>query len=190
MTDTRELDMKASVFIATSVDGFIARENGSIDWLPADGGASDGEDYGYVAFMDTVDVLVMGRHTFEKALTFGAWPYGKRSVVVLTSRTTGLPALPAETVEYMSGTPPEIVARLAARGAQHLYVDGGNAIMRFLEAGLVQRFIITRVPILLGRGIPLLGPTGCDITLRHVDTRAYPSGFVQSEYVVSAPSRR
>jgi len=178
--------MKASVFIATSVDGFIARENGAIDWLPA-AGAAAGEDYGYVAFMETVDVLVMGRHTFETALTFGEWPYGKRSVVVLTSRTTGLPALPAETVEYMSGPPREIVARLAARGAQHLYVDGGNAITRFLEAGLIQRFIITRVPILLGRGIPLLGPNGCDVVLRHVETRTYPSGFVQSEYVVNAP---
>ena len=178
--------MRASVFNATSLDGYIARENGDLDWLPAGGAVSDDIDNGYKAFMDTVDVCVMGRHTFEKVLTLGPWPFDEKPVVVLTSRTSGLQLLPAPNVEFMAGSPREIVARLSGRGAQHLYVDGGNTIRRFLEAGLIQRIIITRIPIILGSGIPLFGPMGHDIRLRHVATRQFPSGFVQSEYAVVA----
>ena len=178
--------MRASVFIATSLDGYIARENGDLDWLPADGGVSDGEDHGYGAFMASVDTIVMGRHTFEKVLTFGRWPYGEKPVVVLTSKSTGLPPLTAAKVEFMGGTPQEVVARLVERGTQHLYVDGGITIQRFLQAGLIQRVIITRIPIILGSGIPLFAPVGRDIKLQHVTTRQYPSGFVQSEYLVAA----
>lgn len=176
--------MRATVFIATSLDGYIARPNGDLDWLPANGEGTDGEDHGYGAFIATVDAIVIGRHTFEKVLSFKAWPYGDKRVVVLTSRTTGLPRLPAATAEYMGGTPQEIVARLAARGARHLYVDGGITIQGFLAAGLIERIIITRIPIVLGSGIPLFGPAQHDIKLRHVTTRPYPSGFVQSEYAV------
>jgi dihydrofolate reductase len=177
--------MRASVFTATSLDGYIARENGDLDWLPADGDMPDGEDYGYKAFMSGIDLLVMGRHTFEKVLTFGPWPYGNKPVVVLTSRSPGPPPPPTGTVEFMAGTPQDIVARLAERGAHHLYVDGGITIQRFLAAGLIQRLIITRIPIILGSGIPLFGRTGRDIKLHHVATREYPSGFVQSEYSVA-----
>ena len=176
--------MRASVFIATSLDGYIARQNGELDWLPVDGELSDGEDHGYWAFMATVDTLVIGRHTFEKVLTFGRWLYGEKPVVVLTSKSTGLPPPPAASVECMTGTPHEIVARLSERGAQHLYVDGGITIQRFLDAGLIQRLTINRIPIILGSGIPLFGPVSRDIRLRHVSTRQYPSGFVQSEYLV------
>lgn len=176
--------MEITVFIATSLDGFIARENGDLDWLPSIG--DDGEDYGYQAFIDTVDVIVMGRKTYEKALSFNGWPYGKKPVVVLSSRALAIPDGLASSVEASSAAPGELVARLAARGAGHLYVDGGNTIQRFLRAGLVQRLIVTRVPVLIGGGIPLFGQLDRDIRLRHVATRPYPNGLVQSEYTVIA----
>lgn len=177
--------MKASVFVATSLDGYIARPNGDLDWLPANGEAFEGEDYGFTEFINTVDAHVIGRRTFEKVLTFaGPWPYGQKPVIVLTSRTTGLPSLPAPTVEYMRGSPSEIVIRMDQRGARHLYVDGGITVQRFLEARLIQCLIINRIPIILGSGIPLFGPVKGDIKLRPVWTRQYPAGFVQTEYQV------
>src|SRR5207247_737031 len=143
--------MTVSVFIGTSVDGFIARPNGDLDWLPAGGG----EPHGYHEFVASVDAIVIGRKTFEKVLTFAAWPYGDKRVVVLSSRPVDLSAVGAGVVEQMAGEPAEIVSRLAAQGAHHLYVDGGVTVQRFLRAGLVQRLVVTRVPVLLGDGIPL-----------------------------------
>ena len=174
--------MKASVFIATSLDGFIARQDGALDWLPADGG----EPHGYNEFMATVDAIVIGRKTFETVLTFDAWPYGKKQVVVLTSRPSAL-VVPDEAVcDVMTATPSDVVTRLGERGMKHLYIDGGVTIQRFLEAGLIQRVIITGIPVLLGTGIPLFGSLSRDIRLEHVATRSYPSGLVQSEYVIAA----
>ncbi|HEV2022781.1 MAG TPA: dihydrofolate reductase family protein [Terriglobales bacterium] len=174
--------MTISVFVGTSLDGFLARPNGDFDFLPPGGG----EPHGYDEFIASVDVIVIGRNTFEKVLTLGGWPYGKKRVVVLSSRPIDLSAAVGGVVEQMAGAPGEIVSRLAASGARHLYVDGGITIQRFLSAGLVQRFIITRVPVLVGEGIPLFGTVPHDIQLRHVTTRHYPSGLVQSEYCVVA----
>ena len=178
----RETRMKASVFIATSLDGYIARDNGAIDWLSS--ADSEGEDYGYRAFFDTVDVLVMGRNTFDSVRTFSQWPYGTKPVVVLTTRSLELSAALADRVETLSGSPGAITQRLAMRGAKHLYIDGGKTIQAFLAEGLIQRLIITRIPILIGRGIPLFGPVPKDIRWHHVDTRTYPGGLVQSEYEI------
>ena len=144
----------------------------------------EGEDYGFSEFMATVDILVIGRHTYEKVLTFGHWPYGDKPVVVLASKPADLPPPPAATVEFMTGPPREIAARLERRGARHVYVDGGITVQRFLDAGLIDRLVINRIPIILGGGIPLFGPVRRDIRLRHVWTRHYESGFVQSEYEV------
>lgn len=177
--------MKVAVYVATSLDGFIAREDGNLDWLPP-GGSEDGEDYGYKAFMDMVDVLVMGRNTYEKALTFVNWPYGTKPVVVLSSSSLTVPAHIAKSVESMSCTPAEVISRLAARGAKHLYVDGGKTIQGFLSAGLVNRLIITRIPVLIGSGVPLFGSLERDIKLRHIETRQFSNGLVQSEYKVAA----
>jgi dihydrofolate reductase len=173
--------VNASVFVGASLDGFIARADGGLDWLPPGGG----EPHGYDEFLATVDALVIGRKTFETVLAFDAWPYGAKPVFVLSTRPLA-PAPPGAPVERMSGAPAGIVARLEARGISHAYVDGGITIQRFLEAGLIQRLIITRVPVLLGAGIPLFGPLARDIVLRHVATRPYPSGLVQSEYEVVA----
>jgi dihydrofolate reductase len=172
--------LKASVFIGTSLDGFIARENGDLDWLP---GYSDGEDYGYEEFAAGVDAVVMGRNTYEKVVTFGEWPYGKKTVIVLSHAPLRIPGQ-LTSVESMSGTPAEIVSRLSKRGLKHLYVDGGKTIQTFLEAGLIQELTITRVPVLIGRGIPLFGPLKKDIPLRHIETRHFPDGLVQSRYEV------
>ena len=173
--------MKASVFIGTSVDGFIARANGDLDFLPPGGG----EPHGYEEFMATVDVLVIGRKTYETVLNFDRWPYAEKPVVVLSTHPLA-PAPPEAVVEHMSGTPAEIVSRLASRGIGHIYVDGGNTIQGFLRAGLIDRLIITRVPVLIGAGVPLFGELPSDIALKHVATRQYVSGLVQSEYVIAA----
>ena len=172
--------MKASVFIGTSLDGFIARTNGDLDFLPPGGG----EPHGYDEFMATVDALVVGRKTFEKVLTFETWPYGQKPVFVLSARPLASTP-PGAVVERMSGAPADILSQLTARGIRHVYVDGGITIQRFLQAGLIQRLIITRVPVLIGDGIPLFGSLQRDIPLEHVATRHYASGLVQSEYVVA-----
>lgn len=172
--------MLATVFVGVSVDGFIARPDGGLDWLPADGG----EPHGYTELMATVDALVIGRGTFETVLGFSEWPYGDKRVIVLSSRPLDLAALRDRPVEQAGGEPAEIVARLEARGVGHIYVDGGITIQRFLRAGLIQRLIVTRVPVLIGQGIPLFGPLDADVRLRHVRTRDFPSGLVQSEYLI------
>src|SRR5512143_4162798 len=172
--------MKASVFCGTSLDGFIARPNDALDFLEAAGG----EEHGFTEFLASVDAIVMGRRTFEVVLTFGSWPYGTKPVVVLSSRPLDIPAFPDAVIEHMSGTPAEIVARLAARGMEQIYVDGGATIQRCLEAGLIHPLVISRVPVLIGSGIPSRGPLSRDIVVSHVATRAYPSGLVQSEYLV------
>ena len=172
--------MKASVFVGTSLDGFIARADGAFDFLPAGGG----EEHGYQAFIATVDALVIGRNTYDVVLAFETWPYEKKPVFVLSNRSLA-PAPEGAVVEKMSGEPADIVSRLAARGIRHIYVDGGITVQRFLRAGLIQRLIITRVPVLIGEGIPLFGVTGRDISLEHVATRSFASGLVQSEYIVS-----
>ena len=173
--------MKVSVFIGTSLDGFIARANGDLDFLPPGGG----EPHGYDEFIATVDALVIGRKTFETVLAFDTWPYGKKPVFVLSTKPLA-PAPAGAVVEHMSGTPAKIVSQLDARGFRHLYVDGGITIQHFLQAGLIQRLVITRVPILIGDGIPLFGAVAHDIVLKHIATREYASGLVQSEYMVAS----
>ena len=172
--------MKASVFIGTSLDGFIARENGDLDWLPKPSGS---EDYGYEEFAATVDAIVMGRNTYEKVLTFGEWPYPKKPLIVLSHAPLTIPAQ-LTSVETMSGSPAEIVSRLSKRGLKHLYIDGGKTIQGFLETGLINELTITRVPVLIGRGIPLFGPLQQDVLLRHIETRQFSDGLVQSRYEV------
>lgn len=174
--------MMASVFVGTSLDGFIARRDGTFDFLPTDGG----EAHGYDEFIASVDTIVMGRNTFETVLGLGPWPYENKRVVVLSSRPIDLAAGGGAIVEQMAGPPDQIVAQLAASGARHIYVDGGITIQQFLRAGLIQRIIVTRVPVLIGDGIPLFGSLPHDVRLRHITTRYYPSGLVTSEYHIAA----
>lgn len=173
---------KQSVFIATSLDGFIARSNGDIDWLNQIDSLS-GEDYGYKEFTSTIDAMVMGRHTFEKVMSFDNWPYDL-PVVVLSSRAIEIPEKFREHVLKMSGSPNDIVDRLSDEGYEHLYIDGGKTIQQFLRAGYIQKMIITRIPILIGDGIPLFGSLDKDLKLEHLSTNTFANGLVQSSYSV------
>ncbi len=177
--------IKTSVFVATSLDGFIAREDGRIDWLDAaQGMVPDGEDCGYQDFMATVDGLVMGRNTFEQVLSFPQWPYGELPVVVLSHQAIALPAAISKTVTVTAESPADLLARLAAAGRQHLYVDGGKTIQSFLATNLINEIIITVIPILIGTGKPLFGALPQDVQLAHVRSRCYDFGFVQHHYRV------
>jgi dihydrofolate reductase len=183
--------MPAHIFIATSLDGYIARPDGAIDWLPAASGQTadaEPENHGYDAFMSTVDAVVMGRHTYETVLGFGGWHFTK-PVVVLSSREVAIAPELKRKVIAMRGAPAEVMRDCAARGWHSLYVDGGVTVQRFLAAGLVERVIVTRIPVLIGAGIPLFGSVPRDVRLEHVRTQAYPSGLVQSEYRVAQPLR-
>ena len=170
--------MSGTVFVGTSLDGFIARKDGSFDFLP-----TDPEPHGFEEFLASVDALVMGRNTWDVVRAFDGWPYGEKRVVVLSSRPLDLSKAKGR-AEQMSGEPADIAAALAAQGAHHLYVDGGITVQRFLRAGLIRRIIVTRVPVLIGEGIPLFGALSRDVRLKHVATRSFPSGLVQSEYEV------
>jgi dihydrofolate reductase len=174
--------MMVSVFIGTSVDGFIARRNGSFDFLPQGGG----EPHGYHEFFASVDALVIGRKTFEIVLPFPEWPYGDKLVIVLSSGKVDLSRVRGGRVEQMGGAPGEIIAKLKTRGVKHVYLDGGITIQRFLREGFVDRLTTTRVPVLIGDGIPLFGAVPRDIKLRHISTHAYASGLVKTEYEVVA----
>lgn len=173
--------MKGSVFIATSLDGFIARKDGSLDWLDL---PEDNEDYGFAAFIDSVDALVMGRNTFDTVAAMGEWPYGDTPVIVLTHRPMDIPAALSDVVETSDLAPPDLAEALDRRDIRHVYVDGGATIRSFLEAGLVDRMIITTLPVLIGDGIPLFGGTVGDVALRHVNTVSYTNGPVQTTYDV------
>ena len=180
--------MKASVFIATSLDGFIARENGDLDWLegsdPSSQVVSDQEDYGYEAFMESIDVLVLGRISYEKVLSFGAWPYGTKRVIVLSSNIIEIPKKIAHSVSHSSESPKLLHKRLAEEGANRLYIDGGITIQRFLAEGLITDLCITIIPLILGGGIPLFGYLKDGILLKHIETKSYEFGFVQVMYEV------
>ena len=171
--------MKTSVFVGVSLDGFIARRNGEYDFLPSDGGNSNG----YEEFIATVDALIIGRKTFETVLGFPEWPYGDRQVIVLSSQGLDLSRVRGQ-VEQMAGSPSEIFSQLSARGLKHAYVDGGLTVQCFLEAGMIDRIIINRYPVLIGDGIPLFGRLPHDVRLRHISTQSHPNGLVKSEYEV------
>lgn len=172
--------MKASVFCGVSLDGFIARKNGGLDWLEGDGPP---DDHGYTDFIATVDALVIGRNTYDVVLGFGGWFYGKTPVFVLSGRD--LDDLPeGGVVERLSGEPTDIYAELESRGYGHLYVDGGITVQRFLDAGLIDSMTVSRLPVLIGEGIPLFGPTSRDIRLDLEKVAEFPSGMVQCVYSV------
>lgn len=172
------MSFHAAVFIAVSLDGFIAREDGSIDWLTERG--EHAGDTGYDEFLAAVDTVVLGRATFEKVLTFGFWPYEGKQVEVLS---TTLPIDVDERV-IVHRTLDGLVETVTERGAKRLYVDGGRAIQTFLRAGLLNELTITTVPVLLGRGLRLFGDLDHDIDLTHNATRTLQAGFVQSDYTI------
>ena len=181
------MEVRCSVFIATSLDGFIARDNGSIDWLEkANATVPKGEDCGYGEFFSTVDALVMGRNTFEQALSFPQWPYGVKPIYVLSHTMRVLPASAPASVHLVTEQPPALLRALAEQGIHHVYVDGGQTIQTFLVAGLINELTVTTVPLLLGSGKPLFGNLPRDISLQLLSSKSYPFGFVQSKYRIES----
>lgn len=144
-----------------------------------------GDDHGYDAMMAAVDGLIMGRGTFEKVLTFTAWPYHKPVVVMSQSRpSSDVPEALEEQVEISDLSPLEAMEKVRRAGWKRAYIDGGQLIQSFLAAELIEDMIITRVPVLIGQGLPLFGEVLADIRLEHLGTKDFASGMVQSHYRV------
>jgi len=168
-------------YCAQSVDGYIATPDGGIEWLNEL--LDEGEDYGFHAFTSSVDSLIMGRGTYDKLLGFGSWPYGELPAWVLTHR-------PAETLEgadltFVDEGPEAVVAQLEEAGKTRAWlVGGGRAAAAFADAGLIDTWRISVIPVALGEGIPLVAPLGGWARLNHEDTRAYPTGLVQTTYTL------
>lgn len=174
-----------SSFIATSLDGYIARSDGGLDWLDqANQTITPGEDCGFSAYMQSVDAIAMGRATFEKVCTFPEWFYGDKPVYVLSTTLQTLPRGTPATVQIHAGPPPTLLAHAITQGQPRLYVDGGRTVQSFIAAGLLDEITITTIPVLLGAGLPLFGPLAQDVVLTHLETRTFPFGFVQTRYAV------
>ena len=179
------MSIKVSVYIATSLDGFIARKDGALDWLnEANAAVPDGEDCGFHAFMDSVDALIMGRKTYEQVLSFGEWPYGRTPVVVLSRSSISFPPGVPDSVTHSWEPPAELLKRLSNEGADHVYVDGGKTIQGFLSEGLVDEITVTVIPVLLGGGVSLFGALENDVHLTHVRTTTFDFGFLQTTYSI------
>lgn len=164
-----------SVFIATTLDGFIARSDGAIDFLSCV--EREGEDYGYAKFFDSIDTLVVGSKTYELALSFPSWPYGGKRVVVMTSRKR----TPKYDETFFAGTATDLAATLADR--RRVYVDGGSVIRQFLAEKILTDVTLSILPIMIGRGVRLFDALPSDVGFRLVDTQSFESGLVQLEYV-------
>ncbi|NJS38301.1 MAG: dihydrofolate reductase [Rhodobacteraceae bacterium] len=173
---------QAEVFIATSVDGFIARENGDIGWLTGHP-VPEGEDYGFAAFMEGVDAIVMGRATFDTVRGFGDWPY-QVPVVVLSRKpeAVSVPEGLQGRVRVTAESPAALLAGLAEQGAERVYIDSGQVIRAFLTAGLVRRMVVSTIPVLLGAGRPLWGHGAGDVPLTLARVRHWPNAVVQADY--------
>ncbi len=176
------MNIKLSVFIATSLDGYIARFNGKLDWLEINRDTSKSEDFGYAAFLGSVDCIVMGRNTFEKVVSFSEWPYHNKRVIVLSRRWKQIPDQFVEYAELYSGKVELLTVELQNQGVRHVYIDGGITLQSFIQQHLLNEITITTVPILLGSGIPLYGITKGDIELELLHSKSFDSGFVQSKY--------
>lgn len=174
----------AHVFIASSLDGYIARADGDIGWLLARDDPA--EDHGYAAFIADKDLIVMGRGSYEKVCSFDPWPY-QLPVLVLSERLAGTPVPPALAgkVRFASIAPAALMDELASQGVRRIYLDGGQLLQSFLREGLVADMVITTVPVLIGAGRPLFGALPRDVDLRLVASRSFPSGLVQSIYRIA-----
>ena len=168
------------VYIATSLDGFIATDEGDLDWLDEIPNPEK-NDFGFADFMSEIDAIVMGRKTFEKVLSFEAWPYDK-PVYVLSRSKLEIPEALQDKIKIIKGSPKELVDQLKELGHQNLYIDGGITIQNFLEEDLIDEMIITRVPVVLGNGIPLFGKLAQRLYFSHHSTEILNESLVKSHY--------
>ena len=181
------MSLKVSAYFAASLDGYIARLDGSIDWLnEASATVPQGEDCGFRAFMDSIDTMVMGRKTYEQVLTFGQWPYGETPVIVLSRNPISFPANGPGVVTCSSESPRALCNRLSGDGVGHIYVDGGATIRGFLADGLIDEITVTVIPVVLGSGISPFGSQTKDIKFTQMRTKVFDFGFVQTTYSVRA----
>jgi dihydrofolate reductase len=178
------MDINFSVFIATSLDGYIARPNGKLDWLENAAIKDDHEDYGYQQFMAGVNSVVMGRRTFERIARYSEWPYKGKQVIVLSRSLKLPPADFADKIDVFSRPVELLAVELQHHGVRKVYVDGGSTIQSFLSAGLIDDVILTQIPVLIGRGIKLFGELPEDVKLKLIQSQSFPSGFVQNHYRV------
>ena len=171
--------MKTTAYIGTSLDGFIARKDGEIDWLIQFDSSEINQSY--TDFVSDIDAIVIGRGTFEKVVTFPTWFY-QQKVFVLSTQIKKIPNNLKEKVTVLSMKPKELLNYLSDKGYSNIYVDGGKVIQNFLTENLLDTLIITTVPVLIGDGIPLFGQLDHDITFKHVKTNIFSNGLVKSHY--------
>jgi dihydrofolate reductase len=177
------MPLTCHAFIAASLDGFIARPDGSLDWLTPFNAV--GEDHGYDAFLADMDGIIMGRGTYETVLAFGAWPYALPVIVLSQSLTVDdIPDHLADAVAICDMSLPDLLAALDDEGWARAYVDGGQVLQSFLRDGLLDDITLTRVPVLLGQGRPLFGALPGDVALHHHATHSFASGIISSTYSV------
>jgi dihydrofolate reductase len=168
------------VYIACSLDGFIARKDGSIDWL-METPNPENSDYGFSAFMDRIDGIIMGRSTFETVLSFEQWPYTK-PVYVLSHTLKEVPPRLRDKAEVVQGDLQDIIASLNSKGIKHLYIDGGKTVQSFLKLDMIDELIITRIPIILGSGIPLFADMDREVKFELTQTEILNKDLVKSTY--------
>jgi len=172
--------MKTTVYVGTSLDGFIARKDGDIDWLVKYQNKEVHDSYN--EFISRIDAMVIGRGTYEKVLTFPGWPYEKK-VFVLSTSLKQIPETLNEKATLVAMKPAELLNYLSDKGFSNIYVDGGKVIQSFLREDLIEELIITRVPELIGTGIPLFGYIDNDLQFEHIKTSIYSDGLVKSHYL-------
>lgn len=175
--DTHPLHL--SVFVATSVDGFIATVDGGLDWLNA--AVDQTEDYGYFDFLEKVDAVAMGRRTYDSIANIDPLPFGSRPVFVFTRQK----GLAREGVVFIDASPADAVVMFKLMGLERVYVDGGVLISSFLEHGLIDDLTITQVPVLLGVGTPLFSGSLAPTALTLESSRSWPSGVVSQVYSIA-----
>jgi dihydrofolate reductase len=168
------MNVRFAVFIAASLDGYVARPDGGLDWLAP----FEGEEHGYLEFLAGVDALVIGRGTYDTVLGFPEWPYRGKRVIVCTRRA--LAARHGE--EFWAGSPRALAERLDGEGVRRVYLDGGALISSFLRESLVEEMSIHLIPVLLGAGIRLFGAGFPEMGWRLLEAKSYPSGLVQLRY--------
>jgi len=174
---------KNIVFIARSLDGYIAGKNGELDWLHAIPNP-DQVDMGYHQLMVEVDAVIMGRTTYETVMGFGGeWPYTKH-VFVLSSTLEKLPTVLAGKVTILSGSTNEVLSEVHELGYYSLYIDGGRTVQNFIKDGLIDELRITTMPILLGGGFSLFGELPKPVKLEHLSSKLYLGQVVQDWYKV------
>lgn len=169
---------KVSVRVGQSIDGYIAKKDGNIDWLYY--GHSGDEEYGFKDFINSIDGLILGKNTYEVVSNFDQWPYDGKRVIVLSNSLKNV----RPEAELYTGSLKDLLSKLHSEGIKHVWVDGGVTISKFLEEGLVDEISISVIAMILGSGIPLFNPMNAEHKCELLSTKSYPSGLVESKYKI------